>query len=93
MGRRLIYGKYTENLIEITLVYAEMANENEELKDVDSIAWGQKFVEWANEFEEIYSDRIFDCGKDNDYYEIISEFAKERIIGFAQDQEVLRDEK
>lgn len=93
MGRRLIYGKYTENLVEITLVYAGMANENEELKDVDSITWGQKFVEWANEFEEIYSDRTFDGGEDNDYYEIISEFAKERIIGFAQDQEVLRDEK
>ena len=29
MGRKLIYGKYTENLVEITMVYAGMANENE----------------------------------------------------------------
>lgn len=50
MAGKLIYGVYTENLIEIALTYASLLVKHPVLADTDSITWKQEFVDWANEF-------------------------------------------
>lgn len=80
-SKKLVYGVHTENLIEITMVYANLAEKYSELKDIDSNAWKQEFVEWANEFEELHPEAS--CWEDNDYLDCIEDFAKQKIYEFA----------
>lgn len=77
MASKLVYGVYTENLIEIALTYASMVAEHPELTETDSITWKQQFVEWANEFEEKYPEP--EHWEDSDYPDCIDAFAREKI--------------
>lgn len=79
--RNLVYGTRTENLIEITMVYANLAAKYSMLKDIDSNTWKQEFVRWANEFEEMHPEASF--WEDNDYMDCIEDFAKQKIYEFA----------
>lgn len=78
--QRLIFNKHTENLAEIAMVYAALVQKYPKLTDTDSTSWKQKFVEWANEFEELHPD--IDDNPDEDYLILIDEFAKEKIFEF-----------
>ena len=78
---KLVYGKRIENLIEIAMTYAALSSNRPELKDTDSITWKAEFVEWANEFEQIYPE--VSQWEDNDYLDCIECFAKKRIYEFA----------
>lgn len=79
----MVYDKVTENLIEITLVYASLRAGHEKLVDIDidSVIWKQKFVDWANEFENKWS------GADwlqHDYLAEIEKFARHKILEYAE---------
>lgn len=80
MDGKLVYGLYTENLIEIALTYASLVVKHPALTDTDSATWKQKFVDWANEFEEKYPEHW----EDNDYLEYIDAFATEKICEYAR---------
>ena len=77
-GGKLIFDKYTENLAEIAMVFAAVVPRYPKLTDTDSIAWKQKFVEWANEFEELHPD--IEDDPDKDYLILIEDFAREKIF-------------
>lgn len=68
--------KISENLVEISLVYASMQAEHKELQEIESTTWKQKFVEWANEFEKVWDDR-------EDYQEAIEKYARVNIAEYA----------
>lgn len=82
MADKLVYGVYTENLIEISLTYASFVIKYPVLTDTDSITWKQKFVDWANEFEEKYPEP--EHWEDSDYLECIDAFAAEKICEYAR---------
>lgn len=75
---KMSYNKASEDLVEISLVYASLQAGHEKLNDIDSIAWKQKFVDWANEFENQWQE-----GKDSDYLEDIEKFARHKILEYA----------
>lgn len=79
--KKLVYGVHVENLIEITIVFANLIAKYPELKDIDSITWKQKLVEWANEFEGLHPEAA--CWENDDYMDCIEDFAKTKIYGFA----------
>lgn len=81
LHKKKAYTRVSENLVEISLVYASMKTEYEELNNIDSIAWKQMFVQWANEFEVKYSES--EHWADNDYLERIEKFARHKILEFA----------
>lgn len=76
---RVAFGHLTENIMEITLVYAGMLKENEKLGNIESIEWKQQFVEWANEFEESWEEDDL-----RDYPEEIGKFARRKIAEYAE---------
>lgn len=82
MAGKLIYGVYTENLIEIALTYASLVVKHPVLADTDSITWKQKFVDWANEFEEKYPE--LEHWDDSAYLECIDAFATDKICEYAR---------
>lgn len=69
--------KVSENLVEISLTFADMQTTNPELCRIESTEWKQKFIEWANEFEETWDDT-------EDYPEEIEKFAKKKIAEYAE---------
>ena len=79
------FDKVTENLVEISLVFASIQPEIRNGREIDSTTWKQKFVDWANEFEQIHEDA--DWGTDEtdgkDYTDAIEEFATKKIRQFA----------
>lgn len=77
---KIEYNRTSENLVEITLAFASLQAEHEELSDIDSITWKQMFVCWANEFEAARKDFDWD---QNDYLEVIEKFAKYKIMEYA----------
>ena len=79
MADKLVYGVYTENLIEIALTYASLMIKYPVLTDTNSITQKQEFVDWANEFEEKYPDHW----ENGDYLECIDAFATEKICAYA----------
>lgn len=82
-GGKLIFDKYTENLEEIAMVYVVLSQKHPKLTDNNSIDWKQKFVEWANEFEDTYGAVIdFDVELEKGYYEVIEDFAKKKIFEY-----------
>lgn len=78
MADKLVYGVYTENLIEIALTYASLVVKYPVLTDTDSITWKQKFVDWANEFESQWQE-----DRDSEYLEDIEKFARHKILEYA----------
>ncbi|MCD8109996.1 MAG: hypothetical protein LUE14_07845 [Clostridiales bacterium] len=78
----LNFGKHAENLIEIIQTYDMLCQKLPQLSDIDSLAWKQMFVAWANEFDEVYEDREFDGSTGNDYYLMIASFASLKILDF-----------
>lgn len=81
--QKLQYGKYTENLVEIALMYAKLTEEHEKLYDIDHLVWSQMFVTWANEFEEQYGAvEDFDVELGRSYLEVVADFAKEKILEY-----------
>lgn len=74
-GRQL--DKVSENLVEISLAFADMQITYSELCRIDSTTWKQKFVDWANEFEDTWDDT-------GDYPEEIEKFAKMKIAEYAE---------
>ena len=74
---KMSYNKASENLVEISLVYASLQAGHEKLNDIDSIAWKQKFVDWANEFESQWQE-----GRDSEYLEDIEKFARHKILEY-----------
>lgn len=89
---RMAYGGVQENLVEISFVYAGLKAGHGELGCIDSATWKQKFVDWANEFEEKYPDP--DHWAEDDYLECIGAFATEKICEYANigGQEVRRED-
>lgn len=73
--------KVSENLVEISLTFARLQKEHEELSDIDSAAWKQQFVEWANEFEERHPEP--EHWADSDYLWYIEKFARQKILEYA----------
>ena len=76
---KMIYSKTSENLVEISLVYAGLQVKNEVLSSVDSITWKQMFVHWANEFETVHEGTVWDR---KDYLEEIEKFARHKILKY-----------
>lgn len=73
------YNRETENLIEIVRAYDEVAAGFPDLTEIESLTWNQKFVDWANEFEEKNPEP-------EDYPYQITTFAKRKIFEFAKEQ-------
>ena len=77
--------KVTENLVEISLVFASLQPEITQGREIDSLAWKQELVSWANQFERMYEN--VEWGTDEtagrDYLEVIEEFAEKKIREFA----------
>lgn len=69
--------KVSENLVEISLAFADMQITHSELCRIESTEWKQKFVEWANEFEETWDDSKV-------YPEEIDRFARKKISDYAE---------
>lgn len=81
--KKLIFNKNTENLVEIVMVFAAVVPRYPKLTDTDSVAWKQKFVEWANEFEDKYGEvEDFDVELGRSYLEVVADFAKEKILEY-----------
>lgn len=66
----------SENLVEISLVFADMQITHSSLCSIDSTTWKQQFVGWANEFESEWDDSL-------DYPEEIEKFARKKIAEYA----------
>lgn len=77
--KKAVFGYSTENIIEIALVYADMLECDDRLNEIDSVTWKQKFVDWANEFEEVWED-----AEDKDYLEEIEKFARRKIAEYCE---------
>ncbi len=77
-GEKAVFGHLTEDIMEITLVYAELQESISGACEIDSITWKQKFVDWANEFESQWKE-----GDDRDYLEDIEKFARRKILEYA----------
>lgn len=75
---KAVFGHLTENIMEITLVYAGLQESISGLCEIDSTTWKQKFVDWANEFESQWRE-----SKDSDYLEGIEKFARHKILEYA----------
>lgn len=73
------YSKVAENLMEISMVFANMQKMHEELSDIYSVTWKQQFVKWANEFEKMWSEN----DGEKDYLEEIEKFAEMKIKEYA----------
>lgn len=80
---KLQFGRLTENIMEITMVYANMLDKDDSLRDIESADWKQMFVEWANEFEENWD--VDDTMRD--YPEEIERFAKRKITEYAAEND------
>lgn len=78
--KKMAYNKASENLVEISLVYAGMLGEYKMLSSIDSIAWKQLFVHWANDFEAVHTDTDWN---QEDYKEEIEKFARHKILKYA----------
>ena len=78
-NQEMEYSKVAENLVEISLAFASLQAEHEELSDIDSVTWKQQFVEWANEFEAKNPEQW----EDSDYLECIEKFAVRKILEYA----------
>lgn len=76
------FGRITENIMEITLVYANMLDKDDSLRDIESADWKQQFVEWANEFEESWDED----DTMRDYPEEVARFAKRKITEYAAER-------
>lgn len=74
------YSKVAENLVEISLAFAKLQAEHEELLEIDSTTWKEQFVEWANEFE---AEHFLEHWEDSDYLEDIEKFAIRKILEYA----------
>lgn len=79
---KMAYNKVSENLMEISFIYASLQAKHKELSNIDSLAWKQKFVDWANEFEETYPEP--EHWEDSDYLECIDAFATKKICEYAK---------
>ena len=75
----LVYNKTSENLIEISIVFASLQAGHEKLCEIDSITWKQMFVEWANEFETAHTGTDWD---QHDYLQEIEIFARHKILEY-----------
>ena len=76
----IVYNKTSENLVEISLVYADLLEKHRELSSIDSINWKQMFVQWANDFETV--NEGIDWNHE-DYLEKIEKFAPHQILEYA----------
>lgn len=75
---KLEYNHYTENLMEISMVFDFMSVLYSALTDIPHIMWKEEFIHWAIEFETIYSN-----DEDGiDYYEEIEKFARKKIADY-----------
>ena len=77
---KMAYNKASENLVEISLVYASLQTGHEKLSDIDSMTWKQMFVQWANEFETVQAGTDWN---QEDYLEEIEKFARHKILEYA----------
>lgn len=76
----LVFDRLSENLIEISLVFAGLRTECKSLSDIDSITWKQMFADWANEFETIHAGTDWD---QEDYLDEIEKYARQKILEYA----------
>lgn len=77
---KMTYNKESENLVEISLVYAALQAEHKKLSSIDSITWKQLFVQWANDFE---AEKAGTDWNKEDYLEEIEKFARQKILEYA----------
>lgn len=80
-----LFNPFTENVVEIAWEYAVLTVQYPELTDIDSTTWKQLFAEWGMEFEITYPDEAF--WDDHDYLDYIAEFARNKILGYADIQQ------
>lgn len=80
LQEKAVYNKVSENLVEISLAYANLQAVHEELSSIDSITWKQLFVQWANDFEKMNTGTDWD---QNNYLEEIEKFARCKILEYA----------
>lgn len=78
---KMTYNKASENLVEISLVYAGLQAKNEVLSSVDGITWKQLFVQWANDFE---AEQAGADWNQEDYLEKIGKFARRKILEYVE---------
>lgn len=76
-----VFDKVSENLVEISLVFASLQSEITDGQEIDSITWKQMFVQWANEFEDEYPE--LNHWENANYFDCITKFAKEKIFKFS----------
>lgn len=71
--------KVSENLVEISMTFANMQTTHSVLCKIDSTEWKRQFIEWANEFESQWKE---DEGRD--YLEEINRFARKKIVEYVR---------
>ena len=71
--------KLAENIIEITLVWARLADQRDLKDDVDSMDIKQSIIKYAQDFESKYRDITWD-GDAFDYYLTIEKYGKQRLL-------------
>lgn len=82
------FDKVSENLVEISLMFASLQPEIKGMQEIDSLTWKQMFMQWANEFETAHKGADWDKRV---YLEEIERFARNKIMKFAG--VALRDNK
>lgn len=87
--------RVSENLVEISLVFASMQQELKNGTEIDSDTLKQEFVVWANEFEMMYGDVAWGTDDTNgmDYPDAIEKFAKEKIKKFGKMEGKVENER
>lgn len=71
--------KLTENIIEITLVWARLTEERDLKEGIDSLDVKESIIKYAQDFESKYRDITWD-GDAFDYYLIIEKYGKQRLL-------------
>lgn len=88
ISQERIFDKVSENLVEISLMFASLQPEIKGTQEIDSLTWKQMFMQWANEFETAHKCADWD---QRFYLEEIGRFARNKIMKFAG--VALRDNK
>lgn len=91
MEEKLVYSKHVETLIEIAELFSVLMERDScfrrKAEEIDSISWKQKFVDWANEFEDVNGSKGGEWEEDW-FLPEIEKFAARKFAEFSGEIEV-----
>lgn len=84
------FNRGTENIIEISMVYASLHLLDETTAKIDSVVMKHMIINWANEFEHRFGDVDWNSSED-DYVLVIHDFAVSKILKYIgyEDKDIL----